>query len=346
MKQKRLRRVPAGQWAWFAEQTGALLRCGVPLREALQMLGRSRGFSSGTVRRLLAHLERGASFSQSLEREGFTPLFVALIRAAEGYGGYVEALQELARHYRQQAELTARLRQASIYPLTVLLLSVAALFFILLFILPQFALLYETLQVELPAWTAFLLRFHQWIVWDGLWLLALALAAVPAALAAARTGAGLQIQQRILYRLPIVGRWLKLRNSHYLVQQLALMLKNGVPFHAAWEAMTSACPWSSLRHVLAEMLRTLERGQLFSQSLMHYRRFFDPMLPELLLIAEGTGLLADTLALLRERYEESIVRENRWLVKVFEPLLIVLVGGVMALLMVSLLVPMFHLAAG
>ena len=310
------------------------------------MLSRSRGFSRRTIQRIVAHLERGASFSQSLEKEGFSPLFVALIRAAESYGGYVQALRELSRYYQQQATLSSQLRQASIYPLMVLVLSIGALFFLLFFILPQFVLLYETLQVELPGWTAFLLRFGQWVRGMGLWLLLLFTGAVLSVMTLARTDTGIQIQQKVVYRMPIFGRWLKLRNSHYLVQQLSLMLKNGVSLHAAWEAMSKYCPWSSLRHVLEEMLRTLERGQLFSQSLLRYKRFFDPLLPELLLIAEESGMLAETMTMLQERYEERLVQENRWLVKVFEPVLIVVVGGVMALMMVSLLVPMFHLATG
>lgn len=346
MKRRRLRRTHASRWAWFADQTGELLRCGVPLRDALHLLSRSSGFPRGAIQRILTHLEQGASFSQSLEKVGFTPLFVALIRAAESYGGYVQALRELARYYRQQALLSAQIRQASIYPLLVLGLSFAALFFLLIFVLPQFVLLYETLQVELPRWTALLLQFGQWVRRDGILFFLFSLGIVFAGATAARTNAGLRVQRKVVYRLPVLGQWLKLRNSHYLVQQLALMLKNGVPLYTAWDTMARHCPWSSVRHVFEEMLRTLERGQPFSQSLVRYRHFFDPLLPELLLIAEESGMLTDTLALLRDRYEERIVNENRWLVKVFEPVLIIFVGGVMGLMMVSLLFPMFHLATG
>lgn len=346
MKKKPLRRTSAAQWASFADQAGALLRCGVPLREALQLLSRYSGFPRSAIQRILFYLERGHSFSQSLEKAGFTPLFVSLIRAAESYGGYVQALRELARYYRQQAHLSAHIRQASFYPLLVLGLSVVAFFFLLFIILPQFVLLYETMQVELPFWTTLLLRFGQWIQQRGIWLLLLLMGLAVAGIAVSRTGIGLPAQQKVLVRLPMVGRWLRLRNSHYLVQQLGLMLKNGVPLYAAWDTMTRHCPWSSLQHVLKDMLGTLERGQVFSQSLVHFRPFFDPLLPELLIIAEESGMLIDTLLLLQDRYEERIVHENQWLAKVFEPMLIIFVGGVMGLMMISLLVPMFHLAAG
>lgn len=346
MRRHRWHRMPASRWAWFAEQTAELLRCGVPLREALKLLSRSTGFPRSAIQRVLFHLERGNSFSLSLEKAGFTPLFVSLIRAAEHYGGYVQALRELARHYRQQANLSAQIRQASIYPLLVLCLSVAAFGFLLFFVLPQFVLLYETLQVTLPWWTSFILRIGQWFQQFGMAFLLLLLAALLTGAAFFRTAAGLRLQRAVMYRFPVFGKWLQLRNSHYLVQQLALMLKNGVPLHTAWITLARHCPWSTVRPALEQMLQSLERGQPFSRSLVQYRHFFDPLLPELLLIAEESGKLGDTLAVLQDQYAERLVHENQWMVKVLEPMLIVLVGGVMGLMMISLLVPMFHLASG
>ncbi len=343
MKQERLRKMKADQWAWFAEQSAEMLRCGVPLRETLTLLSKSSWFPRAQIKRVLRHLERGASFSLALEQAGFSPMFVALIRASEVYGGYVHALQELARYYRQQAFLTSRLRQASAYPLFVLLLTIAAFFFLLLFVLPQFRLLYEAMQVELPWWTSMLLHYGQLFRRYGLLLPFLIIGLILPLWILSRTRLGISVQQKVVYRLPLIGRWLKLRNSHYLVQQLGLMLNNGVSLNTACDILARSSPWTGVRQAFQVLKRELERGQLFSQSLFHYRHFFDPLLPEILMIAEESGRLANTLDLLRDRFAQRIVDENRLVVKLFEPLLIFCVGSVMGMMMISLLIPMFHL---
>lgn len=343
MKKERLRRMKAEQWAWFAEQSAEMLLCGVPLREALTILSKSEWFPRAQIKRVLGHLEQGVPFSQALERAGFSALFVALIAAAEVYGGYVQALQELARHYRQQALLTARLKQASTYPLLVLLLTLLAFFFLLFFVLPQFRLLYEAMQVELPWWTWMLLHFGQLLQRYG-WLFPLLMTGILVlGWLMVRTRIGIPLWQTVIYRLPGIGRWLKLRNSHYLVQQLGLMLKNGVSLDTACTILAISSPWAGMRQVFEGIKRELERGCLFSQSLAAYRQYFDPMLPEILVIAEESGRLAAVLELLRERFAQRIVHENQLFVKLFEPILIFFVGSVMGFMMVSLFIPMFHL---
>lgn len=333
----------ADQWAWFAEQTAELLRCGVPLRETLTLLSESTGIPRAQIKRVLRYLEQGVPFSQALERAGFSALFVALIAAAEVYGGYVHALQELARHYRQQALLTARLKQASAYPLLVLLLTLIAFFFLLYFVLPQFRLLYEAMQVELPWWTWLLLRFGQLVQGYG-WLFPVLITGILLfGWLMVRTRHGLPLLQTVIYRLPGIGRWLKLRNSHYLVQQLGLMLKNGVSLDTACAILARSGPSARIRQVFEGLKRELERGCMFSQSLAIYRQYFDPLLPEILMIAEKSGRLAATLELLRDRFAQQIVYGNQLLVKLFGPVLIFFVGSVMGLMMVSLLIPMFHL---
>lgn len=320
--------------AAFADALGGLLSTGVPLRDAVSLVLAHHRFRHIQAEEILRALDRGKSLAEAVEEARFPPLYCAVIAAAESWGGYAESLLRLAEQSYRDLRWRRQMVQTAMYPLLVLFLLFLAMLFLMLVVLPGFAGLYDSFQVQLPWLTRLMLWFSRHFAWFFLVL-------------SGALGLGWWWLRRAghtwAYRLPGWRRWLRIRNTYYLSSQLAFMRQHGVDMRECLTILARSSPWPVLRLSCARMLTHLEAGGSLNAAFSHVQEVLDPFFPAVVAISEETGELTESLQKQALRMEHQTVQLTELMARYTEPALIALVGLGMAMAFVSLFYPMLNL---
>lgn len=329
----------------FSQQLAILLDSGFPLIPSLRLLGQQRILTPVEAERICQSLEEGVSLSESLRAEGFPPLYVSFIRAAEEHGEYVFGLRQGESYYREKGEFLRDLGQALLYPAVVLILVILAFLFLVTAVIPRFAELYASMGMELPLFTRLLLGFYG-LLRSGFAVMLCMAAMIAAAILVVRR---LPPQSRWrwtrwLYRMPGVRHYFLYRFTHYLSVQLGALLRAGIPLLTALETMRSLTPWPALAEGIGRIRERLMEGESFNRSLAaEGNGLFLPAVPHWIALGEETGRLDQSLLTLSRALENVIRERSRKLTHSLEPVLIFMIGVLIAVTVIALFLPMLQL---
>ncbi|GAA5344643.1 type II secretion system F family protein [Planifilum fimeticola] len=329
----------------FSQQLAILLDSGFPLIPSLHLLGQQRILTLGEAERICQSLEAGVSLSESLRSEGFPSLYVSFIRAAEEHGEYVFGLRQGESYYREKGEFLRDLGQALLYPAVVLILVILAFLFLVTAVIPRFSELYASMGMELPLFTRLLLGFYGLLRNGFTAILCVAAMIAAAALLVRRLPPEKRWKwTRWLYRFPGVRHYFLYRFTHYLAVQLGALLRAGIPLLTALETMRSLAPWPSLAEGIGRIRARLLAGESFNRSLAaEGGGLFLPAVPHWIALGEETGRLDQSLLTLARAMENVIRERSRKLTHSLEPVLIFLIGVLIAVTVIALFLPMLQL---
>ena len=339
--------ISAGERMLFTERLALLLDTGMALHNALDLLRRQAG-SLAMQRTLAAILEEvvgGKPLSAALARhpEVFPGAYVSLIRAAESGGFVPQVLTQILEMEDKQQKLRAMLVGAVTYPAFLALFSAGVVLFVLVGVFPKFAEMFDAIRNQLPLSTVVLmaasdlLRQHWLPIGAGS-----AAAALPVA-HWARGAAGKAAIDRFKLRLPLLrGLFVQV----YMIRLMRVMsasLGNGVSVLDTLQASRETIDNGVFR---AFMLRVEDR--VIQGGGMAAAFCGEPFIPELikqmLSTGEETGKLAMVMGRIAEYYERELARRTTAVAKMIEPAMLVLMGGGVGLIVVSLILPIFKLA--
>ncbi|SFJ07310.1 type II secretion system F family protein [Thermoflavimicrobium dichotomicum] len=331
------------QLVLFSGQLVHLLQSGIPLVPSLAILAEQKVVSERLSEQVRKHLENGRSLSDSLKAESFPDLFVSFIRAAEEHGDYSFGFKQCEAYYRARSKFKRDLKRASTYPFMVLLLVFSAFLFLMTVVLPRFQVLYETMGIELPPMTKWMLTIFNGmnvLVWC---LLGTILFAILIGITVKKQG---MFWDRILFRLPIVKRYRQFRFTHYIAIQLGSLLKAGVPLLRAWELMESLSPWAYLSIQIRQMQKKVEQGFPFFQAIEETSVVFLPTFSKMIALGEASGRLAESL-LHFARGTEMVIKDRmeQW-TRSLEPIFIFAIGIFISITVITLFLPMLQLVKG
>ena len=330
----------------FSQQLSILLDSGFPLIPSLRLMGQQRVLTPAESERICRSLEAGVSLSESLRAEGFPPLYVSFIRAAEEYGEYVFGLRQGENYYRERGEFLRDLGQALLYPAVVLILVILAFLFLVTAVIPRFADLYASMGMELPLFTRLLIGVYSFLR-SGFTMILILLAMIPAAVVFFRR---LPPEKRCkwsrwLHRLPGVRHYFLFRFTHYLSVQLGALLRAGIPLLTALETVRTLTPWPSLAEGIDQIRKRLMEGESFNRSLaIEGNDLFLPAVSHWVALGEESGRLDQSLLSLARATESAIRERSRKFTRSLEPVLIFLIGMLIAVTVIALFLPMLQLA--
>lgn len=330
--------------ALFSQELLALLESGLNLVEAIEALSLREDETQVTLQALLQSLHQGKSFSAALERQPdhFPVLFRATVRAAERTGDLSRALARYIAYDNQITLLKKKVVSASIYP--VLLMSVGGLviLFLLGFVVPKFSTVYEGTGADLPWMSKMMLK------WGG--LMAAHSEVLLLALAGMLIGLGMLFRHpalrawmmHTLWRIPALGEKFKLYQLARFYRTLGMLLAGGTPIMQALESVSGL-----LNHQLTQQMqmaqRLISQGQSLSTAL-HAAGMTTPIGERMLLVGERGGNVADMMERIAGFYDEDLARWIDWFTKLFEPLLMLMIGLVIGVVVLLLYMPIFELA--
>jgi len=326
----------------FSAELMALLEAGLNLVEALQTLAEKE--SSEVLTSILAAIRRGEPFSQavaSLPRH-FPPLYVATIQASERTGNVKEALGRYIAYQEELDRVKKKVVSASIYPAILAIVGSLVLGFLMFYVVPRFARVYEDMAGGLPLFSRLLLAFGKF-VGDHAWPIAVAIACVIALFfwAASRPSLRAAFNAR-LWRLPAVGERMKIYQLARLYRTAGMLLRAGIPAVRALDMVKDLLA-AHLRPQLIHAKRLIEEGQSMSAAL-GAAGLATPVATRMMQVGERGGDMGGMLGQIARFHDDEVARFIDWFTRAFEPLLMTVLGLAVGAVVVLMYMPIFELA--
>ena len=289
-------------------------------------------------------VESGSNLSQSFAQHPriFSKLFVNMIKAGEVSGKLDIVLMRYAKFFEQQEDLKQTIKGALFYPIILLCAGLAVSLFIVTFIIPQFAELYIKVGIKLPAAT--LIVFNVGMAIKHYWYLLIA--ALIAIIAGVRyyfaTEKGTLVLDTVKLRTPIIGPVYRKVAIARFSRTLSSLLGSGVPILPSLDIVKEVISNKVLGRVIVNVRASVEKGERMSETLKMSGEF-PPDMVQMISVGEETGGLAELLNKIADFYDMGVSYAVKKLTTVIEPLFLVILGGMVGLIMASMLLPIFDM---
>ncbi|MCI0434944.1 MAG: type II secretion system F family protein [Gemmatimonadetes bacterium] len=332
----------------FTRAVAALLPAGMPLARALAAgVAAAPASLRPALESVRARVERGDDLAAALAEHPrlFSPLYVGVIRAGERSGALDGSFDRLATHLERDEELRAKLVSMSIYPALLAAVGVAAVVILVMFVLPRFAELLQSSGAALPGTTAAILSVAMAARESWRWLLVFPIALLLILTWLRTTAPGRRVAAKLLIRLPLVGAWRRQTLAASFARMVGELVAGGAPLLNAL-ADARDCIADPVAREETERIRTRIREGSALHAAISERALFPAMLPQLVALGEEAGRLAEFLLKAADMLERRTERAVERLVALAEPGMIVLFGGLVALVALALLQAIYGVNAG
>ncbi len=332
--------------AVWTRQLASLVGSGLPLERALTALSDEAESEKQAhlIASLRAEVNAGLGLSKAMAQHPaeFSALYTAVISAGEQGGNLGQVLTQLADDLQDQQTLKAKLLSASLYPAIVSLIALVIVIFLLSSVVPQVAQVFSGSQRKLPSLTVAMLSVSDFVRNQG-WLLLLLLALAWAAFHQAMKKMALRIQfDAAFLRLPVLGRLATGYNTARFASTLAMLTGAGVPILKAMQSAADTLSNQAMRNDVLDALVLVREGAPLAMALGQKKRF-PSLLAMFARLGEQTGQLPVMLQRAAQQLSADVQRRAMALATILEPLLIVLMGGIVMLIVLAVLMPIMEL---
>lgn len=339
------RHLTGKQLTLFTRQLATLVQVS-PLEESLRTIGRQaeQAHVRSVILSVHGAVTEGRRLSEALGREpkSFPPLYRAMIAAGESSGTLPQILERLADLLERQAQVRSKVLTALAYPLVLAVVAIFVVAALMIFVVPKVVEQFDTVGQQLPLLTRIVMALSEFL---AAWWWALALAIVAAAALAVRALKDEALRLRFdtaLLRLPLVGRLLRDLHAARMARTLSTMVASRLPLLEGVKLTTGTVHNRALRNATTEIVEAVRTGGSLSAALKRAGVF-----PPLLVYLAASGEAAGKLDVMLERAADYLEREfdgfTATALSLLEPAIIVVMGAVVALIVLSILLPILQL---
>ena len=341
-------KVPQADLLVFFRQMSVMLKSGVPLSQALELLAENmtnKAFGAN-IFDVSKRLGSGEELSTSLNNYPriFSPIMIGLIEAGEAGGILSKVLERLASLIEAQSKIKGQITGALIYPITILVLAVTISLALLIFIVPTFDDMFRSMGAELPALTSFMLLLSRIVTSLSFLIIA------PLALficfylfkTSYSTKSGRIFFDNLILKIPLFGDLILKSELASMSDTLSTLINSGISIVEAIERCINASNNEIIRMALRRSISLVTQGQELSSSL-ETSKVIPRLLVSMIKIGEETGALSFMLENLANFYKREVEEAVTVLTKAMEPAVIFVVAAIVGTIVVSLYLPMFSL---
>jgi len=333
----------------FTRQLATMMAAGVPLVQAFDIVG--RGHDNPAMQELIlsvkADIESGTAMAQALAKHPkyFDDLVCNLVAAGEQAGVLDVLLDKIATYKEKTESIKGKIKKALFYPAAVIVVAVVVTTVIMLFVIPQFKELFSSFGADLPAFTLLVINIsdftRQW--W---WAIGLGLGAAGFGIGKLHQNSRKfrELLDRASLKAPIIGPILHKAAIARYARTLSTMFAAGVPLVEALGSVSGATGNVVYGEAILKMREEVATGQSL-QMAMRQRNLFPHMVVQMTAIGEESGALDTMLSKVADFYEEEVDNAVDALSSLLEPLIMVVIGGLVGSLVVAMYLPIFKLAA-
>jgi type IV pilus assembly protein PilC len=340
-------RVKMETFVIFNQQFVTLIKAGLPILVGLELLAKRQRDNRfrAVLENVRDRVRGGEVLSQAFEAQGVFPrIYTTTVLAGERSGNLEEVLNRYIGFERIALSFRKKLKASLIYPALLFSLVVGMLIYLITYVVPQFAKLYEGLNAQLPAVTLFMLHFGLAAQHYG--LIALPFLVIGALLLWrwTRSQHGGEWMDRMRLRLPLLGDvWLKYQVAMF-ARMMSTLLAGGLPLVNALETSASSMESRLISSGVNQAAHRVREGMALSRS-MDETHVFPELAVEMAEVGESTGALPQMLSSIAEFYEEDVQTALSAALSLIEPIILIFMGVVVGFVLISLYMPIFSLGA-
>lgn len=339
-------RIKPTEIVMFSRQLALLLESGTDIVTALDLLRNQLTNQTLTkiVTEIASDIRGGSSLSTAMSKHprAFSPMYYRAISAGEQGGNLEVVLRQMADYIEKGTVTGKQIRSALTYPVIVVLVTVGVVAILITKVFPAFTVLYSQVGAKLPMPTRILISLTNWLNHNGLYLLLAVLIVGAAAFVYIKTPAGKYRWDRMMLRVPVIGRIVHLSELSRCCRTVSMLVKIGLPLP---EVMAMAIHSSNNKFVaenLTGVQQELIRGEGLSQP-MAKRKLFLPLMTQMVKVGEETGNLENTLNTVADNFDMEASDKTKAAVGLIQPIMTLIIGGIVGFVVLAMMSAMYSL---
>ena len=344
--QAKTARIKTADMVVFTRQMSTMISAGIPVVESLEILHEqavNAGFKL-VLNEIISDLRTGKDISQAFARHPriFPRIYVNMLKAGEASGQLDTVLARLAGYQEAAAALKQEIRSAMTYPVVSLVMILGITIFLLVFIIPKFQTMFDSMNVELPAITRGLLTTSEVMRSNFLLCGAAVVAAAVLACMYAKTEKGRYQKDWLLLHLPVFGPLFSKVALSRFSRTFGTLIQSGVPILGALEIVAETSGNAVVSSAIADASQSVRQGESLGEPLSR-TRVFPPMVTRMIAVGERTGALEQLLEKIAEFYDQEVKSTVESLTSLIEPLMIGIMGFLVGGMVLAIFMPIFKM---
>lgn len=331
----------------FAKNLGAMIDAGLSVTRALSVM--SKQAQSKAFKNLLATLEddvsHGLTLSDALGKhpDVFSALFMSMVKAGEESGSVSESLRIVGQQMEKSHTLIKKVRGAMIYPAVIVGVMILLAFLLLIFMVPTLTSTFEGLNVQLPLPTRILVGSSKFLINNTLLVISILLAVGAGGAMFYQSKRGKKIFDRLFLKIPVIGVIVQEVQAARSARTLSSLLGAGVDIVGALGVTADVLQNHLYKEVLLEAQSGIQKGEPMSAVFARHGELYPAFVSEMSSVGEETGKIAEMLKNVATYYEEEVDQKTKDLSTIIEPVLMLIIGGGVAIFAISMLAPTYSL---
>jgi type IV pilus assembly protein PilC len=333
----------------FTRQFSTLQDAGLPVLRSLRILeGQMKaGVLKNALIDVVEDVESGSTLSEAMSKHPkcFDRLYVNMVKAGEAGGALEVIMQRLAEFKEKAQSLARRIKGAMIYPSVVISVAVGILTFIMVCIIPKFEKIFKDFNMKLPALTDMLIATSRWFAsyWYVIPLFPMAFWLLMKLIRLSKSGA--YALDRTALWIPIIGPLIEKTIVARTMRTLGTLVASGVPILEALSIVKETCDNAVFERMFQRVYESIREGDTIAQPLKE-SRLVDDMVVNMVDVGEETGDLDSMLYKVADVYDEEVNVMVETLISLLEPIMIVVLGGIIGTIVIALFLPLIKLLEG
>ncbi len=335
--------------AVFCRQFQSILNAGVTIVEALKMLSEqteNKVFQKALFETVTA-VEQGETLGNAMRQNPkiFPDILINLVDAGEASGSMDKAFARMATHFEKSARIKALVKKAMIYPVVLICVALTVVIIMSVFVFPQFANMFADMGSDLPGITKMVMAFSDFLIKRWYVLIAVVVIFIAVIKTFASTNVGKHVFGRLFIKMPMFGKMNVKNASAMFARTLSTLVSSGMSLSESLTITARSMSNVLFRDALEEAKLEVEQGVGLSKAIKECG-LFPPMVCHMLSIGEETGNIEEMLTKVAEYYEEEVEIQTQSLSAAMEPMIIVVMGGIVAFLVLAMYMPMIDMYSG
>lgn len=333
----------------FCRQFVSILESGVAMKEALAMLEEQTENKTlkKSIAEVLTNIEKGNSLADAMRGEShvFPPMLINMVEAGESSGNLEMAFSRMAEQFEKEAKLKATVRKATVYPIVLIFACIGVIGVMLLYVIPIFIDMFKEIDMEMPAFTMFVMGLSEWAETHVYIIVGVAVAIFAAYQAYYRTEGGRKNIDKIKMKMPLFGQLVVKSNCSRFARTASTLLAAGVPMIDCLDIVSRIVNNIHYSMAIQNAREEVMKGIPLSEPLRD-AGIFPPMVYHMTGIGEETGNIEQMLNKLADYYDEEVEITTQTILAAMEPLIIVFMAVVVGSLVIASILPIAAMYEG
>ncbi|MCR8746140.1 type II secretion system F family protein [Romboutsia lituseburensis] len=325
----------------LCRQMSILLESGCEILKILDILKKqSNKKISLKLEEVSKYIKQGSSITDSFTNtNSFSNFFISMLKAGEASGKLDVAMRNLAQYYDKEYKMKAKIRNASIYPIIVSTLAFLSFIIIMVFVIPNYEMLFEGNGIEPPLITKVLVNTSKFIRTKYIYIIFFTLAMIPTLYYISKISSKVKLDN-LKFKLPVINKITKIIITTRFCKSLGLLIKSGVQIVEAIDISSRVINSNYIYEKMSTSIEYIQNGNQVAYSL-NASNIFPDMFISMINIGEESGRLDDCLSTSEKFYDNELDTMLDKMMKWIEPLIMIILGIFVCIFMVAMVLPMF-----